>query len=132
MPQIADITVKKNDDTTDVVYTQTVPSAGDKTQAIWRNNTVGTAASHRPELRISSQSNGPRTARRVEGSLVYPALVVGTDGKTSVTDRLILSINALIPLGMADDDVAEAVSQGVNLYASALVKDTLKTGYAPT
>lgn len=132
MPQIANITVKKNDGTTDVVYTQTVPSAGDKTPAIWRSNSVGTAAAHRPEFRVKSESNGPKTARRVEGTLMYPSLVTGTDGKVTVADRCILSINAVVPLGMSDADVNEAVSQGVNLFASTLIKDTIKSGYAPT
>lgn len=132
MPQITDITVKKNDGTTNVVYSHTVPAAGDKTPAVWRSNSVGTAAAHRPELRIQSQSNGPKTARRVEGTLTFPSFVTGTDGKVTVVSKGILSFNAVIPRDMADLDVAEFVSQGVNLVASTLVKDTLKTGYAPT
>lgn len=132
MPQMANITVKKNDGTTDVLYTAVVPSAGDKTPAIWRNLTVGTAASHRPDLRIQSRDNGTNSARRVEGVFTYPTLVTGSDGKVNVADKLVLNVSAVVPKGMPDVDVNEAVSQSANLIASALLKDTMKSGYAPT
>jgi len=132
MPSMSNITVKKNDGTTDVVYTAFTPSAGDKTPAAWKNQTVGTAASHRPELKLSSRDNGLNTARRVDGVFSYPSLVTGTDGKTTVSDKLIINFSAVVPKGMADVDVNEAVSQGCNLVASVLIKDSLKIGYAPT
>jgi len=132
MAQIANITVKKNDGTTDATYTAVVPSAGDKTPAIWRNQSVGSAAAHRPELRVSSQSNGPKTARRVEATFVYPTTATGSDGKVIVSDRLVFTGSWVLPQGMPDADINEAVSQGVNLLASTLMKDTLKSGYAPT
>lgn len=132
MPQLANITVKKNDGTTDVVYTGVVPSAGDKTPAIFRSNTVGTAPNQRPELRVMSDYNGPRTARRVSGSFMYPTVVTGTDGKISVADRGVLTYSFVLPQGMLDADINEAVSQAVNLLASTLIKDSFKQGYAPT
>jgi hypothetical protein len=132
MPQMANITVKKNDGTTDIVYTAMIPSAGDKSAAIWRSNTIGSAAAFRPELQALSAPNGPKTARRVNLKYSYPSLVVGGDGKTSISDRLILDISAVVPQGMADADVNEAVSQGLNLCASQLIKDTVKAGFAPT
>jgi transcriptional regulator of met regulon len=36
MPAMANITVKKADDTTDVIYVAISPSAGDKVPAIWQ------------------------------------------------------------------------------------------------
>lgn len=132
MPQMANITVKKNDGTTDIVYTAMIPSAGDKSAAIWRSNSVGTAPAFRPELTCLSQSNGPRTARRVNLKFSYPSLVTGSDGKVSVADRAIIEVSAVVPQGMADADLNEAVSQGLNLAASTLIKDTVKAGFAPT
>lgn len=132
MPTMADITVKKNDGTTDVVYTAFTPSAGDKTPAAWKNQTVGTAQSHRPALSLMSRDNGVNTARRVEGTYTYPTLAVGTDGKTNVVDKYIIGFSAVLPKAMPDADVNEAVSQGCNLIASALIKSSLKIGYAPT
>lgn len=132
MPQMANVTIKKNDGTTDVIYTAVVPSAGDKTPAIWKNQTLGSAAAHRPELRLLSRSNGTSTARRVEGTYSYPTLVTDGTGKVSVADRVILNISGVMPTGMPDADVNEAISQGFNLFAAALLKDSFKTGYAPT
>lgn len=132
MPNMAAITVKKNDGTTDVVYTNVVASSGDKTPAVWRNNTVGTAASHRPEFSVSSQSNGPRTARRLLIKGTYPTLVTGSDGKTSVADRVIFDATVVVPQGMPDADVNEAASQMCNLMAATLTKDQIKAGYAAT
>lgn len=132
MPQMANITVKKNDGTTDVIYTAVVPSAGDKTPAIWRNNTVGTAISHRPEVRVTSRDNGTNAARRVDVLAVYPTTATGSDGRINVVDKAILNASFLVPKGMLEADVNEAVSQTLNLLASTLIKDTVKSGYAPT
>lgn len=132
MPNMAAITVKKNDGTTDVTYTDVVPSAGDKTSAIWKCLAVGTAAAHRPELKMSSRENGTGTARRVEMQFMYPVLATDSQGKVNVVDRLPISISALVPKGMPDVDVSEGVSQCFNLLGSVLVKSSVKTGYAPT
>lgn len=132
MPQIANITVKKNDGTTDVIYTAVVPSAGDKSPAIWRNQTVGTAAGHQPQVSVVSRANGLNTARRVELTGTYGSLVTGTDGKISVADKVVVTLSAVIPLGMPTTDVNEAVSQLLNVCNSVLIKDSVKTGFAPT
>jgi hypothetical protein len=73
MPSMADIIVKKNDGTTNITFTAMVASAGDKSQAIWRSTTVGTAAAHQPELRMTSRANGTGTARRVDLHFSYPS-----------------------------------------------------------
>lgn len=132
MPQISNLTVKKNDGTTDVTYSAVVPSAGDKTPAIWRNTTVGTAAAHHPTLIVASRNSGTSTARKVDGQYVYPSLVTGSDGRVSIADRLHLKIDGTIPQGMATADVEEAVSQGLNLFVTSLIKEVFKSGYAPT
>lgn len=132
MPQMANITVKKNDGTTDVTYTGVVPSSGDKSPAIWRNTSVGTASAHRPEFQLLSFANGPKTARKLEGKVMYPVLATGSDGKVNVVDRGWIMVSGILPTTMNDTDVNELVSQAFNLFASALVKDSFKSGYAPT
>lgn len=132
MPNMASITVKKNDGTTDVIYTALVPSAGDKTPAIWKNQTVGTAMAHRPEMTLISRDNGNSSARRVYDKFTYPTLVTDTQGKVTVADKLIIETTAIIPKGMPDADVNEAISQCANIHASTLFKDSYKAGYAPT
>lgn len=132
MTNMANITVKKNDGTTDVIYTALVPSAGDKTPAIWKNQTVGTAMAHRPEMTLISRDNGNSSARRVYDKFTYPTLVTDAQGKVTVADKLIIETTAIIPKGMPDADVNEAISQHANLHASTLFKDSYKAGYAPT
>lgn len=128
---MANITVKKHDNVTDILWTAVTPSAGDRSPAVWKSNTVGTAASHRPELRITSRDNGPGDARRVEATGIYPQTVTGTDGKITVANKLPFNASFLVPKGMPDADVNEAVSQFCHLFASSLVKEVGRTGYAP-
>lgn len=131
MPTMANMTVKKSDGTTDIVYTAIQASGGDKSPAIWRSNTVSTAAGFRPELRVSSRPNGDGTARRVEGSYTYPSIVTGTDGITRVASRMNLNFTAVVPLSTLDVDANEAGAQVANLIANALMKAVLQTGFAP-
>lgn len=133
MPNMANITVKKNDGTTDITYTAMIPSAGDKSPAIWRSTTVGSAPSHNPEMRMTSRNNGTGTARRVEVVSQYPTLVTSpADGKVSVADKVVLDLSVVIPQGMPTTDINEAVSQFCNLIAATLVKDSFKAGFSPT
>lgn len=131
MPTQANITVKKNDGTTDIVWTAVQASGGDKSPAIWRSNTIGTAAGQRPEIRMEARSNGDQTARRIDISATYPSLATGSDGSINVANRGNLQASAVLPLGMLDADLNEFVSQTVNLISSTLFKDALKAGYAP-
>lgn len=133
MPQIADITVKKNDGTTDITYTAYLASAGDKAPAVWRSTTVGGAQAHHPELRIVARDNGSKTARRVDMSYSYKQLATdSTNGLTSVVNTVPISVSAAIPGGMPQSDIDEAVSQFFNLGASTLVKQCFKVAFSAT
>lgn len=133
MPSIANITVKKNDGTTDIVWSATVPSAGDTTQAQWNSATVGTALSHQPTFRLGSRDSGAkREARRFDGQVLYPLTATAGDGSISVVSTAQVNVSAVLPKNMTQTAVAEAISQAVNLFASTLVKDSMKSGYAPT
>lgn len=132
MPSMANLTVKKNDNTTDVTYTTVVASGGEKSPAIWRNNTIGTAPNQRPELRLASRFNGDQSGRRLEGSYSYPSLVTGSDGKVTVANRFNFSFSGIVPAAMPDADLNEAVSQCLHLMATTLMKDQFKTGFAAT
>lgn len=132
MPQLADISVKANDGTTNVVYTGVLASSGDKTPALWRNNAIAAANIFRPTYTVQSHSNGPKTARRVEGVYQYPTTTVGSDGKVNLSNRGIISFSALVPQGMLDSEVNEFVSQGLNLFNATLTKDQVKSGFAAT
>lgn len=132
MASMADITVKKADETTNIVYTAKVASAGDRTPAVWKSTTVGTAPAHNPSLSLTSRSNGDGKVRRVEFAFAYPQTAVASDGSISVVNLAQVSGSAAVPQGMPQADLNEAVAQCMNLLASTLVKQAMKDGYAPT
>jgi hypothetical protein len=132
MSAMANITVKKDDTTTNVTYTAVVASSGEKSPAVWRDNGFGGTAGQRPELRISSQSNAEKTGRKVVGSFTYPALYTETNTSlTKVLTRANFQFTAFIPGDLPDAAAAEFGAQIGNLLADALIEDTLTTGYAP-
>lgn len=132
MPTMAAITVKKNDGTTDIVWTNIQASGGESSPAVWRSNTVGTAPAQRPEIRMQSKWNGDQTARRIDISATYPTLTTGSGGEVNIQARANLQASMVVPTGMLDADINEAASQFMNLLSSTLFKDSLKAGYAPT
>lgn len=132
MPSLANITVKKNDGTTDIVWSGIAAASGDSSPAVWRSETVGTAVSHRPVLRMTSKDNVPKTLRRVDVQLNYPEPITGTDSITRVANNGVFTLSVALPNGMADAVKNEFVSQGLNLLASTLVKDCVKSGFAAT
>lgn len=125
MPNLANITVKKNDAVTDIVFTGVNPAGGSDAPAILRSNTVGTAIAHRPELRVSVKNAGAKD--RVVGTFKYPQIATNsTTGVTavvgSVDGRFEFSVDKTTDQTVVD----EAASQFANLFASALIKQVLK------
>jgi len=66
MPSMANITVKKNDGTTDATYTALTPSAGDKVSAQWRNNSQSTIAANRAAYALKAE----RTTSGIDSSFI--------------------------------------------------------------
>jgi hypothetical protein len=132
MAAMADITVKKADEATNIVYAMKVASAGDRAPAIWKSTTVGTAPAHNPGLTLTSRSNADGKVRRVEFSYAYPQTATASDGSISVVNLAQISGSAALPQGMPQADLNEAIAQCMNLLASTLVKTSFKDGYAPT
>lgn len=133
MANMANIVVKKADGVTDVTFTALQPSSGDGVSAVWRCESVGSAAGLRPTLTLSSRWNGPRTARRLDAQVQYPQIYTDTaTGLSAVRNRVVITVSAVIPVEMPDSDVAEAVMQAFNLFDSQLFTDSVKAGYAPT
>jgi hypothetical protein len=133
MAALADITVKKNDGTTNIVYTGLSPSSGDGVPAIWKSQTVGSAPNHQPEFRLSGKdaSNGSKRALRT--TYVYPQIATDTTtSTTSVVNSTFASTDWTFPKGMAQADINEAVAQYANLLVSTLVVACVKSGYSAT
>ncbi len=134
MPAIADITVKKNDGTTDIVYAAKVPSSGDNTAALFRSDAhAAPYAGLKPELSVASKWNGDKTVRRVNLLGKYNAYA--TDSTTTISTKIgsiTMDLTLAIPQSIPQTDIDEGVSQLTNLVTSTLIRSCLKAGFAPT
>lgn len=123
----ANITVKKNDGTTDVLYTGESPAAGDGSDAIWRNRTVGNAVEHFPELRLRSKDSAQN--RKMVANYHYPQVATNsTTNLTSVVKTSKMKVELDLAKGMSQADIDEFISQGTNLLVSAVIRACLKAG----
>lgn len=131
--QMANITVKKADGTTDIVFTALTPSAGDNIPAVWRNENAALPAGGRPVASLLTKWNGPRTARRSEFSFSYPVTYTDTTTTlTKVAHKIPFTVSCVVPQEVPDATIAEAVHQASNLLVSVLMRDSIKSGYSPT
>jgi hypothetical protein len=135
MPTMANITVKKADGTTDIVYDAVTASGGENSPAVWRQDT-GAPASLPPGLRqtlkVSTKWNGPKTARQLIFEFSYPYAVQDTTTTLyAAKDKVLFTGIITIPQSIPNTLLAEACNQGPNLIASALFKAAANMGYAP-
>lgn len=131
MPTLANITVKKKDGTTDIVYTGLSRAAGD-VPSVHRALTVGTADAHRPEFRLVSRDSKGGKSRAMRATYQYPQISTDTTtGVTSVVGTARASVDWDMPKDMASVDKGEFAYQFANLVASALMKQAVDEGYAP-
>lgn len=131
MPAGSNITVKKDDGTTDIVYTFQVPSSGDGTPAVWKSVTVGSAPGHQPELRLTASEADGGASRRLKATYQYPQIATDTTTSlVSVVNRAVASVEWKFSKGMNTTDINEYVSQFSNLLDDSVVKACLKAGYS--
>lgn len=131
MTQAADITVKKADGTTDIVWTLMQPASGDGSAAIWRSNTVGDSPAVRPQLTVTSKA-AASGVRHVNGTLSYPSFVEDADGIQQIQGVNYFNFHASIAPGALDSDSTQMAAQAANLLASTLMKAVNASGFAPT
>lgn len=136
MPSMANITVKKADGTTDIVYDALAASAGDSSPAVWRQDTGATAAlpvGLRALLRALTRWNGQKTARVMETHYQRPyAVQDSTTTLYSAKDQVIIDVRAVVPQSIPATEINEAIAQGLNLAASTLIKQVGQTGFSPS
>jgi len=132
MSTIANITVKKNDGTTDIIYTAIEGRSGDNPARL-KAPALGATPLTQPELRVGSKVVQNSDRAKVIATFVYPyAVVNSTTGVTSIAEREVFRLeytgSNAIPQATRD----EAVSQGMNLLASPSFKTMLKELAAAT
>lgn len=133
MPSMANITVKKADGTTDVVFTAMAPSSGDSVAAVWRAEALSGVPANRPRFEMRTRWNGDRTARRADLYFTGPHLVTdSTTSVTSVVSNVPANVTITMPTDVPDAEVDDLIAYFTGLMASPLVKSALKAGFAPT
>lgn len=129
MPTMANITIKKKDGVTDIVWTAASPSAGNNSPAIWRSNTVSGVLGNRPKFQLNLRDNANKNGRVVEAVMDFPILDSGTG---AILARMPLRVNGTLPTNVSLADVEEGFYQFGNLLVATLVRTSLSEGYAPT
>jgi hypothetical protein len=136
MPAMANITVKKADGTTDIVYDALSASGGDGSPAVWRQDTGAVAAlpvGLRAAFKLLTTWNGPKTARQAKFNFVRPyAVQDSTTTLYSAKDRVVIDGIMTVPQAIPASEINEAIYQACNLLAATLVKQAASAGYAPT
>lgn len=133
MPTQANITIKKADGTTDIVWTAATPSSGDSTPAVWRSNTVSNVMGFRPKLSLLIRDNANKTGRVFQGSVSFPHTFTDTaSGKVSLIATTPIRFEGTMPAGVSLTDIKEAIYQSGNLFVNALIRTALEEQYAPT
>lgn len=133
MPNMASMTIKKADGTTDVTYVSQSPASGDATPARWRVDAIGSVPGNRPTLNVFSKATANGAARVISGKLIQPETYTdSTTGLVAVRNTASASFTAIIPQNLTDTTIAEIAAQFPNLIKAMLIQDTIKSGYAPS
>lgn len=132
MPNMANITVKKADGSTDVTFNAASPSAGDLSPAVWRQNAASGIIGHRPKVTLVVRDNAAKTGRVFQSAGSFPITFTDSGGKVSLVATVPLRFEGTLPAGVSDAQLQEAVYQYGNLINSALFRSALTEQYAPT
>jgi hypothetical protein len=131
MPQMANITVKASNGTTDVIYNGIVPSAGDKVPARWAAVAASPIQMHRPTLSLVMRDNGPRNGRVFSAVFKMP-IIETVNGIPTVVATFPMTISGTVPTNVDSAKVKEGIYQGTNLFVAALFRQQLEEGYSAT
>jgi hypothetical protein len=131
MPQATDL-ILKNGAGVDKTFQLAAPAAGTQ-PGVWFLREGSTPAGF-PSVEISSRRTGAvGNDRRVLISLIVP--VMGTNPTTGAQTRISsmpIKIDAKVPELVPDAARDDAIAYIGSAVADALIKATMKTGYAPT
>lgn len=132
MANMANITVKAANGTTDVIYVAKTPSSGDKTPALWKVDAASTKPIGRPSVSVVADANSGASVRYMTINSYQPVLSTDSSGNAVVTDNPGMSTRVTLPQRVDQTKLDELVAQHANLLTSALMQQMLKEGYAAT
>lgn len=128
MPQATNLTVKKADGTTDILWTLMNPAGGDGIPASFQSLTVGNFPAARPEIRVSGRST--KTGRALRITMQYPN-VQTVGGQALASPGTVVSMEVQVKADQPTLDTTEAAAQFANLIKTPLIQSCLNSGYPP-
>lgn len=129
MANIADIVVKKADNTTDITYNAVLGASGDNQAALWAVRSASGKQNFRPSMSMIARGNAARTMRRITVKTLHP-VVANVAGVDTVTDVIMAETTYHLPMGVDDALKGELVAQHNNVLAA--VNDQVVIGYSFT
>jgi hypothetical protein len=133
MSAAVDLTVKKYDGTTDIVWTVVSASGGDKAPAVWRSKTAPGTVGQQPTIQFKARSNADGSVRLCDILGIYPSTYTNSaTGQTEVRSTPVLTVSFAMPQNVVIADLREFVYQTINLLGTATFKASILDGYAPT
>lgn len=130
MPNMASITIKKVDGSTDFVFEAATPASGDTTSAVWLGVTGASANAFRPRFEVKTRWNAQKTKRRVDFLLNAP-ITQTSDGVTTIADYVTVTGTATLPQTQSAVDVQQDADYFGKLLSSALMQAVFLSGFAP-
>lgn len=132
MPTAANMTIKKNDGTTDIVYDVVLKAGPDGSPTRWQQNAGQPAAfpaGLRPRFEGTSQANGSKTTRQVRYKYTRPWAVLQADGTYLLKGKPLMDVVFHIPVDMPQSEIDEFASQGINALSNTQSRDGVKATY---
>lgn len=128
----ANMTIKKKDGTTDVLWTGITGSAGDGVAAEWRNLTVSAPPAYQPKMETKGRKGGATGTRRKFQSVMLWPVTATVEGVLVMVDSIKVVVETDVSMTIDTAVVEEAVYQGLNLAAHAHFKVQASEGRAST
>lgn len=132
MPNMANITVKDASNV-DVVWTAATPSAGDRSPAVWRSNSVSEIPQYRPSFSLVLKNNGKGNGRIFHAEYAFP--ITGeapVTGAPYLMATIPFRVDGTLPMNISTSAINQAFVQFGNLLVSTLVRSAAQDGYSPT
>jgi hypothetical protein len=130
MPTLQNITVKKYDNVTDVIYIAKAGATADGVPAIYQLEAGFPVPATRPTLKVTTRDNGKGTSRRFTANYRYPIYYTDANGKLVISGSVPGEFSTVLPQDMDQTIPNEAHQQFVHLLAHALMKEMLAAGQA--
>ena len=125
-----DLTIKKSNGTTDIVWTQTASAVADGTPAVFTSKTAHSLPIGQPTFSMKTAYSSNRTARRARLAFEMP-IVAEVNGRTQRVGTIPFEFGGLLPTDQPSAVTDEAVDQFINLLASPSIRTALKVMLAP-